>query len=105
MPFLIDDGDFWVNHSASLTLANNVVLKFRPHSIMLLADGADAIVNRNGQGVFFTSYKDDSHKGDTNGDGSASSPRDGDWGGIYDDSGVTPMPYFFTWSNILYDSY
>ncbi len=105
VPFLIDDGDFWINSSARLKLADRVVLKFARHSIMLLADGASAIENWDGPGVYFTSMKDDSHKGDTNGDGNASSPSDGDWGGIYDDSGVTPMPYYLGWPNILYDSY
>ncbi|MBN1997583.1 hypothetical protein JW935_08535, partial [candidate division KSB1 bacterium] len=105
VPFLVDDGDFWINRSARLTLADNVVLKFTRNSIMLLADGAQAIVNRNGTGVFFTSMKDDGHKGDTNGDGNRSAPANGDWGGIYDDSGATPMPYYFNWPNILYDSH
>ncbi len=72
---------------------------------MLLADGASALVNRSGAGVYFTSYHHDDHKGDTNGNGNATSEAPGDWIGIYDDSGAIPSPYYFNWPNILYDSY
>jgi len=101
--FVIDDNDLWVNSGFKLTLANNVVLKFTNGSYLLLDDGASALVNYNGAGVYFTSYKDDTKKGDTNGDGPATSPAAGDWGGIYDNSLSIPSPYFFTWPNILYD--
>jgi hypothetical protein len=46
--------------------------------------------------------------GDTNGDGTATSPFQGDWGGIYDNSSspAPPHPYYFTsWANIHYDSH
>jgi hypothetical protein len=101
--FVIDDGDLWINSGASLTLANNVVLKFTPNSILSLQNGASALVNHGGTDVYFSSFKDDAHKGDTNGDGySVGAPSD--WGGIYDDTALGPN-YYFTWSNILYDSY
>lgn len=102
--FVIDDVDWWITSSASLTLANDVVLKFEPGATLSLADGA-VLVNHNGSGVVFTSYKDDSYKGDSNGDGYVTSATDNDWTGIYDDSMSTPHPYFFTWTNIHYDSY
>jgi len=101
--FVIDDNDLWVNSGYTLTLGNNVVLKFTNGSYLLLDDGASALVNRNGTGVYFTSYKDDTKKGDTNGDGPATSPAVSDWGGIYDNSLSIPSPYYFNWSNILYD--
>lgn len=105
VPFVIDDVDFWIESTYTLTLSSNVTLKFMPQSVMVLADGESAIINHADQTVFFTSYRDDNLKGDTNGDGSTTIPTDGDWVGIYDDSGTTPYPYFFTWYNVLYDSY
>lgn len=103
--YVIDDNDFWINEAATLTLADNVVLKFRADGTLVLNDGESAIVNHDGTGVYFTSYKDDTHKGDTNGDGSATTSNNTDWDGIYDNSMTIPSPYYYTWSNILYDSY
>jgi len=99
---VIDDNDLWVDTGYKLTLGNNVVLKFISGSVIVLDDGASALVNYNGSGVYFTSYNDDTRKGDTNGNGSATSPADGDWVGIYDNT-APGSPYYFSWSNILYD--
>jgi len=100
--YVIYDNDWWINSGAQLSLGDDVVLKFRPDSYLLLDDGISSLENYNGSGVYFTSYKDDSHKGDSNGDGDATTPGLGDWGGIYDNSMSIPSPYFYTWSNILY---
>ena len=100
--YVINDNDWWINSGALLSLANDVVLKFRPDSYLLLDDGISALPNYNGTGVYFTSYKDDSLKGDSNGDGNATTPAEGDWGGIYDNSLTIPSPYYFNWPNILY---
>ncbi len=67
--------------------------------------GTASLPNYNGSGVYFTSYKDDTLKGDTNGDGAASSPANSDWVGIYDNTNTIPSPYYYPWSNIRYDSY
>ncbi len=99
VPFVIDDNDFWINSGASLTLGDDVVLKFRPYSVLLLEDGVSSLINYNGTGVAFTSYKDDSLKGDTNGDLGATTPADGDWVGIYDDTASV----YVGWANIYYD--
>ena len=97
VPFVIDDNDFWI-YNGSLTLADQVVLKFRSGSAMVLDGGPDDIINHDGPGVYFTSYKDDSKKGDTNGDGDASSPSAGDWLGIHDNLNSIDL----AWANILY---
>jgi hypothetical protein len=100
--FVIDDNDFWI--MTTLQLGNNVVLKFRSGSALVLDQGVSGLVNHGGSGVAFTSYKDDTRKGDTNGDGAATSPSTGDWIGIYDNTAPLGGPYYFTWANIYYET-
>jgi hypothetical protein len=101
VPFVITNPDLRVKSGYTLTLGNNVVLKFKPETMLTLEAGPSALSNYNGTGVYFTSYFDDEKKGDTNGDGSSTSPASDDWYGIYDDSsGHT----WLNWSNILYAS-
>ena len=95
------DGSFWINSGAKLELGDHVVLKFTHNVTLFLKDGASAIVNRNGNGVCFTSIKDDSFKGDTNGDGSMTSPAKYDWDGIYNEYSAD----YLRKGNILFDSH
>lgn len=97
--YVIDDNDLWIQ--SSLILGDNVVIKFRPYSAIVLDNGSNPIVNYNGTGVYFTSYKDDTKKGDTNADLSATSPSNGDWEGIYNNISSV----YQTWGNILYDNH
>jgi len=97
VPFVINDNDLWIVSPGSLKLGHNVIIKFTPDSYLVIGEGATL---EQSQGNVFTSLKDDNYLGDTNGDGSATNPDDGDWGGIYDDAASA----YLTGSNILYDS-
>lgn len=91
----------FIQEGATLTLGNNVVIKFTDsQSVLELKEGLNSIINHDGQGVYFTSFKDDSKKGDTNGDGGLTSPANADWMGIYDWS----TEDYANWPNILYNN-
>ena len=96
--FVIDSSPLYID-GATLTLADNVVLKFTSDGYLSLWDDTWNLANYNGNGVYFTSFRDDTRKGDTNGNGSATTPEDNDWLGIYNNGTSTYM----AWPNILYD--
>jgi hypothetical protein len=101
VPFVVCDDtyDLEIPAGASLTLGDDVILKFC--SGRGIDYQGDNLINYDGSGVWFTSYRDDNLLGDTNGDGAITSPADGDWGGIYNE-GASPA-YWEAWENILYD--
>ncbi len=91
----------FIEEGAVLTLGNNVVLKFADsQSVLELKDGVSNINNHDGQGVYFTSFKDDSRKGDTNGDENLTTPASADWMGIYD----WTTDNYVNWPNILFNN-
>jgi len=97
VPFAFPYLGLVVTPGNNLTLASGVVLKFDGGSILYQGDN---LIGWDASEVYFTSYKDDEHGGDTNGDG-PSVGIDGDWEGIYNE-GEQPG-IWETWENILYD--
>ncbi len=96
-------GNSWAFDSNKiLVLGDNVVVKFARYtnpgfSILFPDGGTGQITNYDGTGVEFTSYGDDTYKGDTNGDGSTAPDL---WSGI-----SYPGINWYQWSNIHYQEH
>ncbi len=99
--FVITAENMSVGIGKTLTLGDNVVLKFVQGSTLTLLSGESAMPNYNGTGVFYTSLKDDELLGDSNGDGSLSSPASADWTGVFLDSWKSTG--YAAWQNIRYN--
>lgn len=80
-------GGVTVNSGVTLTINPGTVVKFAGTNAQLIINGTLQVDGTTINRAHFTSYQDDSVGGDTNGDGSATIPKAGDWKHIQINSG------------------
>jgi len=80
LPFVIT-GTITVNDNKILAISGGTVIKALNNTELIVYGTLD-VNGTEGNNVIFTSIKDDSYYGDSNGEGTSSLPSNGDWKGI-----------------------
>jgi len=99
--YVVTGFDMVIYDGYRLLLSDNTTIKFSSGSRFNLTGGVSALENYEGDGVSYTSIKDDSRKGDTNGDGSVTSAAEADWEGIFLDD---YKGGYANWPNIYFNN-
>lgn len=89
--------DVTVNAGVTLTIQPGVVVKLLDAWTDLYVNGKILAQGTAVSPVVFTSYRDDTHGGDTNGDGSASSPAPGDWSAVLINASSVDSVFSYAW--------
>lgn len=97
VPYVVAQS-YQVYNAATINIEAGVIVKFMRTGDYLSRSAPQNILVD--PAAILTSYKDDEHGGDTNGDGNNSSPAKGDWEGLYNNYGGSP--YWEQSPNILY---
>src|SRR3989338_7587843 len=98
-PFVIGEDGLTIKPGKTLTISPGVIVKFASTSSHFDVDGRLDAQGTYSNPIYFTSYKDDTVGGDTNGDGGGSTPLFGDWNSIRINSGSTAS---MSYSSIKY---